>query len=108
MAQCPETLHHRTSGDHRADATGIRVLDRGRHLGALVTFEVDGWEARPFKAALDLRDVNSALSFREFAQLDFGDKGVDWAMRLSPHYYNTEEEVDLVASDIADLAGNRR
>jgi selenocysteine lyase/cysteine desulfurase len=87
---------------------GIRVLDRGRHLGALVTFKVDGWEAQPFKAALDVRDVNSALSFREFAQFDFGDKDVDWAMRLSPHYYNTEDEVDLVASDIADLAGSRR
>ena len=27
---------------------------------------------------------------------DFDRKGVQWALRLSPHYYNTMEEVDRV------------
>jgi selenocysteine lyase/cysteine desulfurase len=84
---------------------GVRVLDRGPRLAALVTFEVQGWEAKPFKEAVDARGVNSALSFREFAQFDFGDKDVEWCLRLSPHYYNTEEEVDRVADVIADLVG---
>ncbi|MFL1378358.1 aminotransferase class V-fold PLP-dependent enzyme [Nocardiopsis protaetiae] len=84
---------------------GVRVLDRGPRLAALVTFEVQGWEAQPFKEAVDARGVNSALSFREFARFDFGDKDVDWCLRLSPHYYNTEEEVDRVADAIADLVG---
>lgn len=85
---------------------GVRTLDRGPQLGALVTFEIAGWEAQPFKAAMDARGINSALSFREFAQFDFGDKNVDWCLRLSPHYYNTEEEVDLVAATVAELAGH--
>ncbi|WP_412543503.1 aminotransferase class V-fold PLP-dependent enzyme [Longispora sp. K20-0274] len=83
---------------------GVRVLDRGPQLGALVTFGIAGWEAAPFKAALDARGVNSALSFREFAQYDFGDKDVDWCLRLSPHYYNTEGEIDRVAAMVAELA----
>lgn len=83
---------------------GIRVLERGMALGALVTFTIEGWEPQPFKAALDARGINSALSFREFAVFDFGDKGVDWCLRLSPHYYNTEDEVAAVASAIAELA----
>ncbi|MFI6603561.1 aminotransferase class V-fold PLP-dependent enzyme [Nonomuraea sp. NPDC050536] len=84
---------------------GVRTLDRGPELGALVTFEIAGWEALPFKAAMDGRGINSALSFREFAQFDFGDKDVDWCLRLSPHYYNTDEEIDLVAATVAELAG---
>ncbi|NUP78040.1 MAG: aminotransferase class V-fold PLP-dependent enzyme [Nonomuraea sp.] len=90
-----------------AEVPGIRVLDRGARLGALVTFAVEGWEAQPFKAAMDARKINSALSFREFAQYDFGDKDVDWCLRLSPHYYNTEDEVDQVAAAVAELARAR-
>ena len=82
---------------------GVRVLDRGTQLGALVTFAVDDWFAEPFKAELDRRRINSALSFRQFAQYDFSDKGIDWCLRLSPHYYNTEDEVAEVLTIIGDL-----
>src|SRR5262249_16843374 len=82
----------------------VRVLDHGERLGALVTVEIEGWEPDPFKKALDEHGVNSALSFREFAQFDFGvDKDVDWAIRLSPHYYNTADEVDTVVDIIREL-----
>jgi selenocysteine lyase/cysteine desulfurase len=83
---------------------GVTVLDRGPDPAALVTFAIAGWEPKPFKAAMDARRINSALSFREFAQYDFGDKDVDWCLRLSPHYYNTEAEVDEVAGAVAELA----
>ncbi|WP_245563441.1 aminotransferase class V-fold PLP-dependent enzyme [Longispora albida] len=83
---------------------GVRVADRGRKLGGLVTFTIWGWQPEPFKAALDGLGVNSALSFREFAQFDFGDKDVDWCLRLSPHYYNTEDELGRAAEAIASLS----
>jgi selenocysteine lyase/cysteine desulfurase len=83
---------------------GVRVLDRGPQLSAIVTFAIDAWRPQPFKAALDAHGINSALSFREFAQFDFGDKDVDWCLRLSPHYYNTEEEVAQVVAAVAGLA----
>ncbi|GAA1570394.1 aminotransferase class V-fold PLP-dependent enzyme [Kribbella sancticallisti] len=86
---------------------GVRALDRGNQLGALVTIAVDGWEAAPFKAALDARSINSALSFRWFAQFDFGDKDVDWCLRLSPHYYNTEDEIAEVVAAVAELRAAR-
>ncbi|MFD5922209.1 aminotransferase class V-fold PLP-dependent enzyme [Kitasatospora sp. NPDC058201] len=86
-----------------AELPGVRLLDGGPAPAALVTFAVPGWEAGAFKAALDARAVNSALSFREFAQFDFADKDVEWCLRLSPHYYNTEEEVDEVAESVGRL-----
>jgi selenocysteine lyase/cysteine desulfurase len=41
------------------------------------------------------RKINVVPSYREFAVIDFGEKNVDWAIRASPHYFNTEEEVDI-------------
>ncbi|MGW6915304.1 aminotransferase class V-fold PLP-dependent enzyme [Kitasatospora sp. NPDC054939] len=91
-----------------AGIPGVRLLDRGPAPAALVTFAVDGPRPGPFKAALDARGINSALSYREFAQFDFADKDVEWCLRLSPHYYNTEDEVAAVAASVAELAGRSR
>jgi len=86
---------------------GIRVLDRGPRLAASVTFAVAGWQSQAFQQALDARRINSALSYRDYAVFDFGDKDVDWCSRLSPHYYNTEAEVDLVADAVAEIVAGR-
>lgn len=94
--------------DRLAQIAGVRVLDRGANPAALVTFDVAGWEPVPFKRAMDAHRINSALSYRHFAQYDFADKDVTWALRLSPHYYNTEDEVDAVADAVARLAVERR
>lgn len=51
---------------------------------------------------------NSVVSYREYAQYDFQDKGVDSCVRLSPHYYNTEDEVQQVVAVIAQLAQRPR
>ncbi|MFE2290746.1 aminotransferase class V-fold PLP-dependent enzyme [Streptomyces sp. NPDC059452] len=109
-----EAIAHRTPAlaaklrDRLETIPGVRLLDRGPQLAALVTFAVDGdWQPQPFKEALDARKINSALSFREFAQFDFGDKDVDWCLRLSPHYYNTEEEVEHVAEAVTEILGTR-
>lgn len=91
-----------------AGLPGVRVLDGGPAPAALVTVAVDGWQPEPFKAAMDARGINSALSYREFAQFDFADKEVEWCLRLSPHYYNTEDEVDTVAAAVAELSRSAR
>lgn len=90
--------------DGLADVPGVTVLEQGRRLAGLVTFTIAGWEPQPFKQALDQRAVNSALSFREFAQYDFGDKQVDWCLRLSPHYYNTRTEIARTVAAVSELA----
>jgi selenocysteine lyase/cysteine desulfurase len=84
----------------------LRVLDWGRELGAIVTFTADNWEANAFKEELDQRHINSSVGWRHFARLDFARKGVDWVLRASPHYYNTEEEIDTFAAVVRELAVN--
>ena len=67
-------------------------------------FEIAGWEADAFKRELDAAGVNFSLSLREYARLGFDSKDVDWCLRLSPHYYNTIEEIDAVASFVSSIA----
>jgi selenocysteine lyase/cysteine desulfurase len=83
----------------------VRVLDRGRELCGIATFTIDGSACDAVKQQLDARGINSSLGSREVALLDFTSKDADWALRLSPHYYNTEAEVELVVGAVAELSG---
>ena len=86
------------------DNAGLRVLDQGRDKGGIVTVQIpfaDGGEA--LHQALLGRRINSSLTRREFAQLDFARKQVDWALRLSPHYYNTDAELQEAVEAIEEL-----
>jgi selenocysteine lyase/cysteine desulfurase len=89
--------------DGLAAISGIRVLDRGHEKCAIVTIAIEGWEPGDLNRALDERGINSSLSYREYALYDFIEKRVDWCLRLSPHYYNTEHEVDDVLAAVDEL-----
>ena len=87
-----------------AEIDGVRILDRGRERCAIVTFALAGSQPDALEAELSARHINSSVSLREYAVFDFDEKGVDWCIRLSPHYYNTEDEVDQVVAAVRDLA----
>lgn len=70
-----------------------RILDQGKALAAIVTVEMKGWEASQLVALLRQRGINTSATFREYAVIDMDDKGAGSALRISPHYYNTEEEI---------------
>lgn len=77
-----------------AELPGVRVLDQGEHLCGIVTAQADHWESKALMEKLYAQQINCRLSPRIAAQIDFGRKGVDWALRISPHYYNTEAEIE--------------
>jgi selenocysteine lyase/cysteine desulfurase len=93
--------------DGLAEIDGVRILDRGRERCGIVTFVLAGWEPDALKAALSARRINSSVSLREYAVFDFDEKRVGWCIRLSPHYYNTEDEVDQVVAAVKELAAAR-
>jgi selenocysteine lyase/cysteine desulfurase len=90
--------------DRLAEVDGVRILDRGSERCAIVTFTLGGWPSEALMHELRRRGINSSLSAREHALYDFTDKEVDACVRLSPHYYNTEREVDDVVATVLDLA----
>jgi len=91
--------------DRLAEIDGVRILDRGSERCAIVTFTLGGWPSEALVNELRRRGINSSLSAREHALYDFTDKEVDACVRLSPHYYNTEREVDDVVATVLELAG---
>ena len=82
---------------------GVRVLDRGRVRSAIVTAEIPGWYAPDLSVALRERGINSAASLRWYGLLDFTARGVTSAIRLSPHYYNTDDEISAAVDAIREL-----
>jgi selenocysteine lyase/cysteine desulfurase len=82
---------------------GVRVLDRGATRCAIVTMTAEGVHADTIVRSLRERGINAVSSLREFGIYDFDAKRVETAVRLSPHYYNTEGEVDEAVSTLRAL-----
>jgi cysteine desulfurase/selenocysteine lyase len=83
---------------------GVTVLDRGSVLSAIVTFTVAGRPAAEVQAALARRNVNVSVAVASSARLDLDPRGITELIRASAHYFNTEEEVDLLVETVAALA----
>jgi selenocysteine lyase/cysteine desulfurase len=79
-----------------------RVLDRGEKLGAIVTADM-GRDATEVVALLRRRAINTSATFRQWAILDMEEKQVESALRVSPHYYNSEQEIDAVVDALRSL-----
>lgn len=83
--------------------SGIKNLDKGIERCGITTYAVDGWQSAALKTKLQEFKINTSIAIRTGAQIDFGEKGVDWALRVSPHYYNTEEEIGFLAEKLTEL-----
>jgi selenocysteine lyase/cysteine desulfurase len=86
-----------------AELEGVRVLDRGSELCAIVTAELHTTDPVAAVAALREQGINTSSVDRTSAVLDMDAKGVRTALRLSPHYFNTEEEIRATVAAIAAL-----
>jgi selenocysteine lyase/cysteine desulfurase len=82
----------------------VRVLDRGRERCAIVTVDVADRDAAKLKLELRARGINTSSADRKSGVLDMDEKRAATALRLSPHYYNTEDELDTAVTALAELA----
>jgi selenocysteine lyase/cysteine desulfurase len=82
---------------------GVRLHDLGRELSGIVTFTVEGRDPLALKAAFLERRINVTVSQVEFARLDMEPRGLERLVRASPHYYNTEGEVERFVSELRAL-----
>ncbi|MFL5448035.1 MAG: aminotransferase class V-fold PLP-dependent enzyme [Gemmatimonadales bacterium] len=104
-----ETARDRSRGlaayvrERLADLAGVRVLDRGKELCAIATAEIEGWHSSDVKLALRHRGINTSSPEREDAVIDMDSKHVTSALRISPHYYNTREEIDTAVDALSEV-----
>ena len=85
------------------DLDGVTLLDRGEVLGATVTFTVDGHDPAAIRDALGARGVNVSVMERSSAQLDYGPRGLETAVRSSVHYYNDDTDLDRLVEGVRSL-----
>ncbi len=77
-----------------AAISGVSVHDVGADRCAIVTFTKAGVPATQITARLREAGVNTSVSSVGSARFDFESRGLTEMVRASPHYYNTEEELE--------------
>ncbi len=86
---------------------GVQVLDRGREPCAIVTAQIGDRHGSDVVYLLRERGINTAATLQWFGLLDLGKRGVTSAVRISPHYYNTEIEIDSVADVLREIVDQK-
>lgn len=86
-----------------AEVPGVRVLDRGPELCAIVTARPGTRDGAEIKLALRARGINTSSPGRDDAVIDMDAKGTRSAIRISPHYYNTAPEIDTAVAALGEL-----
>ncbi len=82
------------------EISGLRLLDTGLEQSSIITVEIPGQRAQDVLHNLRKKNINTSVGHKHFALIDFEAKHVDWALRISPHYYNTEEEVGILIQSL--------
>jgi selenocysteine lyase/cysteine desulfurase len=89
--------------DQLAALPKVRTHDQGTNPCAIVTVTVDGVAPEDAKAALDAAGINATLTVPSDDPLDTEERRLPALVRLSPHYYNTEAELDRAVEVLAGL-----
>jgi selenocysteine lyase/cysteine desulfurase len=86
-----------------AELPGVQVLDKGAERCGIVTAHATHWDSNALMKKLVAANINCRVSPPGVAQIDFPRKGVTWALRVSPHYYNMEEEVERMVGVVGKV-----
>jgi cysteine desulfurase/selenocysteine lyase len=76
------------------EVRGLQLHDQGSVLSNIITFSTDNRPLQDTAQLLRDNNVYFSMSFRDFARIDFNKKNLDAVIRLSPHYFNTAEELE--------------
>lgn len=79
---------------------GIVVHDQGNELCGIITFSVRGIPAAEVKTKLAAKNINVNIGLAKSTLYYMNRKGLDGIIRASVHYFNTEEELELVCREL--------
>ena len=80
---------------------GVLINDRGVRRSGIVTFTREGRAASDLVAHIKSSGINVSLSTPDYSRRDFESHGVTGLVRVSPHAYNTTEEIDRLLVAVA-------
>ncbi len=82
---------------------GVTVRDLGAERCGIVTFTAQGRDPEALRLALRARGINVSTSSAAGTRLDMEARGLTGLVRASPHYYNSQEELDRFVSALRAL-----
>jgi selenocysteine lyase/cysteine desulfurase len=86
---------------------GVTLRDLGTQRCGIVSFTIEGQEARKVVAALRQQQINISASSPSSTLLDALARKLPDLLRASVHYYNSETEIDRFVQAIARIARGR-
>lgn len=84
--------------------SGITIRDLGRTPGAIVSFTMEGCEADAIVRSAAAAGITIGASDPSSTRIDAEVRALPRLVRASPHYYNTEVEIDRLIALLAALA----
>ena len=87
-----------------ASIRGITIRDLGRTPGAIVSFTMEGHEAEAIVTSAGAAGITIGASDPWSTRIDSEVRSLPVVVRASPHYYNTEAEIDRLIGHLAGLA----
>jgi selenocysteine lyase/cysteine desulfurase len=82
---------------------GIEVTDIGKNQCGIVTFCMAGVEPEALVNALSQQGINLSASLRFSSVIDMDKRGLTGVCRASVHYYNTEDEIDILVEKVEQI-----
>jgi selenocysteine lyase/cysteine desulfurase len=86
-----------------AGVKDLHVFDRGSELSNIITVAKEGHTQAEMEQVLKKNRVAYSITAKSSAMIDFTLKKVEWAIRLSPHYFNTKAEAEQVTEILAGM-----
>lgn len=81
----------------------VKVYDMGVVKGGIVSWGVEGVPAEFIIEKLREANINTSLIFKSGTLLDMEDRNLPPLVRASVHYYNTEEEIELLCGEVKKI-----
>lgn len=82
---------------------GITIRDLGRTPGAIVSFTMDGYDADAIVSSAAAVGITIGASDPSSTRIDAELRALPPLVRASPHYYNTEAEIDRLIGHLVGL-----
>lgn len=82
---------------------GTRLIDPGSDHAGIVTFLHERVPAARIRAELADRGVNVWIAQGSHTPIFMRERGVDFAVRVSPHYHNEPEDVDVFGRALREI-----
>ncbi|MPS64381.1 aminotransferase class V-fold PLP-dependent enzyme [Chryseobacterium sp.] len=77
--------------------SGFQVWDQGNNLSSIITFCGPDGDLENIQKILKENNIFFSVTYKNSALIDFTNKNINGIVRLSPHYFNTVEEIEKVS-----------